>query len=68
VPLPAKEEGFSAYRDVASFYELWEAGDRIRKNCLLGQNFPGMATEGMRSLSSEAVLLRDGDQKGVVVS
>ncbi len=46
MPLPLQEEGFSAYRDVASFHELWEAGDRIRKNCIMINQTPGMATEG----------------------
>ncbi len=55
--LPVKEEGFCAYRDVTSFYELWEAGDRIRKGCLLGSNMPGMATEGKTSPYREHLLI-----------
>lgn len=45
--LPGDVKGPFASRDVTSFYEIWQAAQRIETTCLTANGRPGWAAEGM---------------------
>ena len=47
--LPGGVEGPFAARDVTSFYEIWQAAQKIEATCLMQYGRPGWAAEGMLS-------------------
>lgn len=48
--LPGGVEGPFASRDVTSYYELWQAAQKIEATCLLRNGMPGWAAEGELSV------------------
>ena len=47
--LPGDVEGPFASRDVTSFYEIWQAAQKVKATCLMQDGRPGWAAEGMLS-------------------
>ena len=48
--LPGGVEGPFASRDVTSFYEIWQAAQKIEATCLMQNGRPGWAAEGTLSV------------------
>lgn len=44
---PPGLDGYHSPRDMATFYELWQAADQLERVCLLHSGQPGWAAEGM---------------------
>ena len=45
--LPGGAEGPFASRDLTSFYEIWQAAQRIGNTCVVQYGRPGWAAQGM---------------------
>lgn len=57
--LPGDVEGPFASRDVTSFYEIWQAAQKIEAKCLMQYGRPGWAAEGMLSFQQFLQIVRD---------
>ncbi len=57
--LPGGVEGPFTSRDVTSFYEIWQAAQKIEATCLMRYGRPGWAAEGMLSSQHFLQIVRD---------